>query len=658
MRATLAALALVVSLILPSAAAAQTITVDSTADVPGSGCILRDAIIAADTDSAQGGCPAGEGADSIRFSLPAGGTIALGSKLPEINTAVEILGPGAEEITISGSEAVAGFEIGSSAEVAISGLTITGMVCEVGCAFSNYGSLKLTDVLLTGNEAVDQGGTNAFSIGGAIFNNGLLEIVESDLTDNVAKASGATGQNGPEGGAISNFSAGDLTIVDSTLEGNQVVAVAGPGGTTNGHGGAISNFGKLTIRGSTLAGNSVSATVSAAGNAALGGAISNANSSFVDLAIERSTIIGNGVTASSPSSTYGGGGVSGFGGSVAVSSSTIARNSGPLGANIYLALAATIRSTIIAEPLGGGQSCAGSPLSQGFNLDEGTSCGFNLATDQYGVDPLLASGLADNGGPTPTIALEAGSPAIDQGHSAAGEATDQRGYTRPVDIPSIPDAVGGDGADVGAYEAQIPQATITAGPAEGSTTTETEPTLQFDADEAGATFICAVDGGAPVACSSPYKLPALSIGPHSFSVVATSPLGYAGPPAIRNFNVGAVQLPGGGGSGGGGGTSGGSGGGTGGGGGGGGQAVAPETTLSPLPARTQKRRLRIRFSSSQAGSTFSCKLDRKAWRACSSPFKTPKLAYGRHTFKVRASHAGITDPTPAKKTFRVLRPSR
>lgn len=71
--------------------------------------------------------------------------------------------------------------------------------------------------------------------------------------------------------------------------------------------------------------------------------------------------------------------------------------------------------------------------------------------DMRNTDPKFdAAGLKDNGGPTWTIALLAGSPAIDQGLSSFP--SDQRGFYRPVDNPTIVNASGGDGSDIGAYE--------------------------------------------------------------------------------------------------------------------------------------------------------------------------------------------------------------
>lgn len=76
------------------------------------------------------------------------------------------------------------------------------------------------------------------------------------------------------------------------------------------------------------------------------------------------------------------------------------------------------------------------------------SQGYNL----IGIDPLL-NVLSDNGGQTQTHSLHPNSPAIEQGNGTiAGVANDQRGLIRPVDNPAIPNAPGGDGADIGASE--------------------------------------------------------------------------------------------------------------------------------------------------------------------------------------------------------------
>jgi trypsin len=90
----------------------------------------------------------------------------------------------------------------------------------------------------------------------------------------------------------------------------------------------------------------------------------------------------------------------------------------------------------------------------------------------------------------------------------------------------------------------------------------------------------------------------------------------------------------------------------------------PETTLRRAKPRliraatTHRKAIYVfRFRSSEADSTFECKLDRRAWRQCSSP-KRVKVASGRHKFRVRATDsAENTDPTPAVSRWRVRKPS-
>jgi hypothetical protein len=98
----------------------------------------------------------------------------------------------------------------------------------------------------------------------------------------------------------------------------------------------------------------------------------------------------------------------------------------------------------------------------------------------------------------------------------------------------------------------------------------------------------------------------------------------------------------------------------GGGGGGGGDTDPPQTsfTLRPLQ-QTTDRTPTFRFRSDEPRSTFQCSLDGRRFRSCSSPFTTARLARGLHVLRVRArDRAGNRDPTPARDTFRVVRPQQ
>jgi hypothetical protein len=108
---------------------------------------------------------------------------------------------------------------------------------------------------------------------------------------------------------------------------------------------------------------------------------------------------------------------------------------------------------------GSSPDLSGGFISHGFNLigavDGGIGFMNGVLADQVGsvaspIDPLIGS-LQMNGGPTLTQALLWGSPAIDRGISLKIH-TDQRGHHRPHDYPLIPNALGGDGSDIGAFE--------------------------------------------------------------------------------------------------------------------------------------------------------------------------------------------------------------
>ena len=110
------------------------------------------------------------------------------------------------------------------------------------------------------------------------------------------------------------------------------------------------------------------------------------------------------------------------------------------------------------EPL---NNCFGEIVSQGYNLENGSTCLDGTVTgDKPNTDPLLdTAGLQNNGGLLLTIALLMDSPAIDMADlECPPPDTDQRGFTRPE----------GDRCDIGAFEGilppppppPVPQATI------------------------------------------------------------------------------------------------------------------------------------------------------------------------------------------------------
>jgi hypothetical protein len=540
-------------------AAASTITVDTTEDsLAPSKCTWRDAIEAANSNAPVHHCPAGESSaiDFINFNLPPESTITLALSPPSVTGPTVIEGPGSSQLTISGGDARRVFE-DSNTTIAMSGLTISHGACGEGCGIRNIAKLTLEDVVVTDNAASASGGSDIFPEAAGIENAGTLTMVDSRVTGNTTTASGATNQNGPEGGGILNGESGTLKLERSTVSGNKVIANAEGGSSTNAVGGGIVNVGTLEVIRSTISGNEASATGASGSNDAQGGGIFDSNSSGVKAKIFDSTISGNKASASgtSASSRAGGLTVEPSSTSFAVRGSTIAGNGAEVGANVTLSSIGSFASTIVAQPLGGA-NCSGTATSAGYNLTDGSGCGFTQLTDKTATDPLLSpAGLSDNGGPTRTIALLEGSPAIDQGLSGAGEAVDQRGLTRPVEIPGIANAPAGDGTDIGAYEVQLaptPAPTPTPTPTPPGPESHPKPVVTIRGLPAatrrrslkvklfstvpGSSFQCKLDRQGWKPCGPTFALRHLKLGRHRLSVKATA-AGVTGDPVTRKFRL-------------------------------------------------------------------------------------------------------------------------
>ena len=252
------------------------------------------------------------------------------------------------------------------------------------------------------------------------------------------------------GGGI-HSSGAILNVTDCVVTGNSVSE----------SGGGICNFGRsiLNLTNSTVSGNFAKS----------GGGISFGSATSSD--ISNTTIVGN------AASEYAGGialvadGPAPFAFRLNITNSTISGNSAPSYGGIFTDPTyggVAVKSTIIAlNTANQNPDLFGRYNSAGFNLigDAVGSTGFNQPTDQTGTSasPLDAkldpNGLQDNGGPTQTIALLFGSPAIDKGTSSGlygNLAADQRstGFARTFDNPAVPNASGGDGTDIGAFEVQ------------------------------------------------------------------------------------------------------------------------------------------------------------------------------------------------------------
>jgi hypothetical protein len=174
-----------------------------------------------------------------------------------------------------------------------------------------------------------------------------------------------------------------------------------------------------------------------------------------------------------------------------------------------------------------------------------------------------------------------------------------------------------------------PAVSVDSGPS--GTTTDTTPTFTFSGTDAVGpiTFQCSIDTGVASfgACSGPGNADTppspLAAGSHTFRVQATD---AAGNSAVATHSF-TVEIP-----------------------------QPPDTAITKGPKnKTTKRRPKFKFTSTQAGSTFQCKVDKGQFARCTSPFKPPKLGLGKHVLKVRAiGPTGVADPAPAVRKFKVI----
>jgi hypothetical protein len=220
-RACLLLLALAASILARSNTATAAVLTVLNVNDSGAGS-LRQAML--DANSAAG-------PDTIVFHVAVTGTISLATPLPAVSDALQIVGPGAAVLTVSGSNAVRVFDINAGVTASISGLTVADGRGDDGGGIRNNGTLEVTNATLSHNSA----GSGLGDDGGGIFNGGTLILSDSTLSNNSA--------SGGRGGGISN--AGHAVIIKSTFFNNSAR-----------DGGGISNEIVATIINSTISNNS------------------------------------------------------------------------------------------------------------------------------------------------------------------------------------------------------------------------------------------------------------------------------------------------------------------------------------------------------------------------------------------------------------------
>jgi CSLREA domain-containing protein len=350
-----------------------------------------------------------------------------------------------------------------------------------GAGIENGGTLHLTDSTVDGN--------TADNVGGGIYDNyGTSTLDGVTLSHNHAGAKGGgiytfggpakvlnsriSGNDAGYGAGIlaDSYHGGSLLVRDSTIQGNAAKDIGG--GILNSA--SFDEPQQVTIARSLIAGNQAGDGPSNSGS---GNGDGIYNGAYDTQTLENVTITGGGA---SQLEGKGGGLYNEAQATSNLTDVTLSGNAASTqagdGGNIYNLGTVSAKDAITADPLTSG-NCGGTlPTSQGHNLEwnGGNEPCFTGADPTNVFDDPKLGPLGDNGGPTETEALGAGSPAIDAG--AGAPATDQRGNPRPVDFAAIPDAAGGDASDTGAFEVQGPTcqrkaSTIVATP--GGTTTGT-----------------------------------------------------------------------------------------------------------------------------------------------------------------------------------------
>ncbi|HZS14236.1 MAG TPA: choice-of-anchor Q domain-containing protein [Candidatus Dormibacteraeota bacterium] len=298
-----------------------------------------------------------------------------------------------------------------------------------------------------GSTVVDGGGlVRPFSESAISCPRGSTTLTLSMLT--VTNGHAAASTAGPDdgfGGGIDVDCGNALHVVDSTFSKN----------TADNGGGAIDDntTSTVTVLRSAVTGNTASGAILASPPDGGGGIeLSTAGT----LTVIDSTLSGN-------QSAWDGGGIFAVtGATMTLVNDTVAGNTAPSGKAGGISAAANLTSSIGNTIVSGNTpaNCSGTLTDGGNNLEQGTSCGF--ATRAVDADPKLGA-LQSNGGPTETMALNPGSPAIDAASDTVCAAAvtasppgagglDQRSATRPQ----------GAHCDIGAFEVVATTTTLSA----------------------------------------------------------------------------------------------------------------------------------------------------------------------------------------------------
>ena len=443
-----------------------------------------------------------DGTGSLSLSAAGGGLTITGpgadmltvQRDPLATTDFRVIGSLAEVLELSGFTVAGGTDVNASGLSSLGTTTLDHMAFTGNAASGAIGgvyvsggqTVLITNSVISGNSAGTNGGglqvgsgaditminssvsgntSTGPGAGIVVFYGGSITMTESTVSDNIA---------GGAGGGIVVLSGGSATLIESTVSGN---SATGPGGgiwigsggylsvlnstisgntaTTNGGGAYFLNGGTVVIEGSTISGNTTTGVTDSNGGAGLyffgTGSLTLRNSTIADnvsassgggillhtftgeLLLQNTTVSNN--TAQNANSGQGGGGIAKIGttGFVILQNSIVSGNLATNGTDILATYGSATYSAI--------------GNTADFTFTDG---GGNLLDQTF-----VLGALADNGGPTKTMAPAAGSLLVDAGNDAFvpfGQTTDQLGSTH--------DRIFGTAVDIGAIEVQPPEVTI------------------------------------------------------------------------------------------------------------------------------------------------------------------------------------------------------
>lgn len=428
---------------------------------------------------------------------------------------------------------------------------------------------------------------------GATLKNSRVSLYNTNV--NTAVASTGQGTQTVQNSSLTAFRDVDQRHTTGTLEVRKSALIAiGVGGLNQG--------GTLNIRDSVI--------VNPFGNG--DGIFASSEGAFSDTLVEGTTILGT--PATGPSPTVGVVAQASYGDPTPANTRFRLNNSAIYGYDYAIVYAEFYPEDTLN--IGVDSSAYDSTrVAEGAGLGTPT-LDINGLVDLNGIDPKFKD-LS-----TGDYSLAPGSPLIDAGQAAEPPVGSK-------DMNGNPRACHGTAAgvirrDIGAYEYKTnpsddcTYSVASIGAPSGSNTDKSR-TFTFTSTKPGSTYLCSLDGAPFAACATPFTASSLSVGNHELKVKAKDAYGNIQQvPAVKAFTTEGLTCA----------TD--------------ASLCPPKDTTPPkvkiisAPKKVRAAKAKIKFSSSEAGSKFTCKVNKAKAKSCESPYKA-KLKKGSNTITIIAT---------------------